>query len=115
VLLPDPISVWEYLKGAAGDGTLVQASLVTMRRLLAGYIIGIAVGLPLGFSTASCRRRSRLQAKGRLSVGKDLETVLRKIEYWHQAPSSHSASWHGMAGAPGTAFNGMAKRQPLFH
>ena len=35
VLLPDPISVWEYLKGAAGDGTLLQASLVTMRRLSA--------------------------------------------------------------------------------
>src|SRR5438105_8864273 len=52
VLLPDPISVWEYLKGAAGDGTLVQASLVTMRRLLAGYIIGIAAGLPLGLLTA---------------------------------------------------------------
>ena len=52
VLLPDPISVWEYLKGAAGDGTLVQASLVTMRRLLAGYVIGIAVGLPLGLLTA---------------------------------------------------------------
>ena len=52
VLLPDPISVWEYLKGAAGDGTLLQASLVTMRRLLAGYIIGIAVGLPLGLLTA---------------------------------------------------------------
>jgi NitT/TauT family transport system permease protein len=33
VLLPDPISVWEYLKGAAEDGTLLQASLVTMRRL----------------------------------------------------------------------------------
>ena len=48
VLLPDPISVWEYLKGAAGDGTLLQASLVTMRRLLAGYVIGIAAGLPLG-------------------------------------------------------------------
>ena len=46
------MSVWEYLKGAAGDGTLVQASLVTMRRLLAGYIIGIAVGLPLGLLTA---------------------------------------------------------------
>jgi hypothetical protein len=52
VLLPDPISVWEYLKGAAGDGTLVQASLVTMRRLLAGYIIGVAVGLPLGLLAA---------------------------------------------------------------
>src|SRR5580700_2121527 len=52
VLLPDPISVWDYLKGAAGDGTLLQASLVTMRRLLAGYIIGIAAGLPLGLLTA---------------------------------------------------------------
>jgi NitT/TauT family transport system permease protein len=47
VLLPDPISVWEYLKGAAADGTLLEASLVTMRRLLAGYVIGIAAGLPL--------------------------------------------------------------------
>jgi sulfonate transport system permease protein len=52
VLLPDPISVWEYLKGAVGDGTLLQASFVTMRRLLAGYVIGIAAGLPLGLLTA---------------------------------------------------------------
>ena len=52
VLLPDPISVWEYLKCAAGDGTLLQASMVTMRRLLAGYMIGIAAGLPLGLLTA---------------------------------------------------------------
>ena len=52
VLLPDPISVWEYLKGAAEDGTLLQASMVTMRRLLAGYVIGIAAGLPLGLLTA---------------------------------------------------------------
>ena len=52
VLLPDPMSVCEYLKGAAEDGTLWQASLVTMRRLLAGYIIGIAAGLPLGLLTA---------------------------------------------------------------
>ena len=52
VLLPDPMDVWEYLKTAAGDGTLLQASLVTMRRLLTGYVIGIAVGLPLGLLTA---------------------------------------------------------------
>src|SRR5246127_51011 len=52
VLLPDPISVWEYLKGAAADGTLLEATLVTMRRLLTGYLIGIAVGLPLGLLTA---------------------------------------------------------------
>jgi NitT/TauT family transport system permease protein len=52
VLLPDPISVWEYLKGAAEDGTLLQASMVTMRRLLAGYVVGIVAGLPLGLLTA---------------------------------------------------------------
>jgi NitT/TauT family transport system permease protein len=52
VLLPDPITVWEYLVGAAGDGTLLQAAIVTMRRLLAGYMIGIAAGLPLGLLTA---------------------------------------------------------------
>jgi NitT/TauT family transport system permease protein len=52
VLLPDPLSVWEYLKTAAEDGTLLQASLVTMRRLLMGYAIGLAVGLPLGLLTA---------------------------------------------------------------
>jgi NitT/TauT family transport system permease protein len=55
VLLPDPTNVWEYLKSAAGDGTLLQASLVTMRRLLVGYVIGIAVGLPLGLLTARFR------------------------------------------------------------
>jgi NitT/TauT family transport system permease protein len=52
VLLPDPLSVWEYLKTAAEDGTLLQASLVTMRRLLMGYAIGLGVGLPLGLLTA---------------------------------------------------------------
>jgi NitT/TauT family transport system permease protein len=52
VLLPDPTSVWEYLKGAAADGTLLEATLVTMRRLLAGYVIGIAAGLPLGLLMA---------------------------------------------------------------
>jgi NitT/TauT family transport system permease protein len=52
VLLPDPLNVWEYLKTAAEDGTLLQASLVTMRRLLMGYAIGLAVGLPLGLLTA---------------------------------------------------------------
>ena len=29
-----------------------------------------------------------ITGKGRISVGKDLEAVLRKIEYWHQAPIS---------------------------
>jgi len=53
VLLPSPLNVWDYLVGASRDGTLLSASLVTLRRLLIGYVIGIAVGLPVGLLTAS--------------------------------------------------------------
>ena len=52
VLLPDPQAVGEYLWGACKDGTLWQASLVTMRRLVCGYFTGIVLGLPLGLLTA---------------------------------------------------------------
>jgi NitT/TauT family transport system permease protein len=53
VLLPSPRSVGEYLWGAARDGTLLEATTVTVRRLLVGYFIGIAIGLPLGLFTAA--------------------------------------------------------------
>lgn len=52
VLLPDPESVGRYLWDAARDGTLWRATLITLRRLLIGYVIGIAAGLPLGLLTA---------------------------------------------------------------
>jgi NitT/TauT family transport system permease protein len=52
VLLPDPAAVWSYLVSAVKDGTLLQASMVTMRRLLIGYGIGIVIGIPLGLLTA---------------------------------------------------------------
>jgi len=52
VLLPSPGSVAGYLREAAADGTLGQATVVTMRRLLIGYVIGIIGGLPLGLLTA---------------------------------------------------------------
>lgn len=52
VLLPSPVSVGEYLLMAAQDGTLLEGSMVTMRRLLVGYFIGIIAGLPLGLLTA---------------------------------------------------------------
>ena len=52
VLLPSPRQVAVYLEGAAVDGTLAKAIIVTMRRLLIGYIIGLLVGLPLGLLTA---------------------------------------------------------------
>ena len=45
-----------------------------------------------------------ITGKGRISVGKDLEAVLRKIEYWHQAPITKfsimarqgQGDWHGV-------------------
>src|SRR5256714_8828677 len=55
VILPSPQSVGEYLVGAARDGTLLQATSVTVRRLLIGYFIGIMIGLPLGLFTASSK------------------------------------------------------------
>jgi NitT/TauT family transport system permease protein len=52
VLLPAPIQVWRYLQSAASDGTLIGASIITMRRLLTGYFVGLILGLPLGLLTA---------------------------------------------------------------
>jgi NitT/TauT family transport system permease protein len=48
VLLPSPWDVALYLRDALADGSLAHAAEVTMRRLLVGYTIGLALGLPLG-------------------------------------------------------------------
>jgi NitT/TauT family transport system permease protein len=55
VLLPAPLQVWLYLQGAAADGTLLHATVITMRRLLIGYLLGLVMGLPLGLLTARWR------------------------------------------------------------
>lgn len=52
VLFPSPASVAEYLKGAVMDGTLGSAILITLKRLLIGYFIGLIIGIPLGMLTA---------------------------------------------------------------
>ena len=52
VLMPAPSDVWRYLLGAAEDGSLAEATLVTMKRLLLGYAAGIGIGIPLGMLTA---------------------------------------------------------------
>jgi len=52
VLVPSPGSVVRYLWSALLDGTLLGAVGVTMKRLLLGYLFGIALGLPLGLLTA---------------------------------------------------------------
>jgi NitT/TauT family transport system permease protein len=55
VLLPAPASVAQYLWNAFSDGTLMAAIAVTMRRLLLGYAVGLAIGLPLGLLCSSFR------------------------------------------------------------
>jgi NitT/TauT family transport system permease protein len=55
VLLPSPWLVADYLGGALHDGSLLEATLVTMKRLLIGYFIGVVIGLPLGLVTSTSR------------------------------------------------------------
>ncbi len=67
VLLPAPSAVFAYLLAAMGDGTLWEASLVTGRRLLVGYLMGLALGLPLGFLCA--RLQSARDTIGVVALG----------------------------------------------
>ncbi len=53
VLLPSPGSVAEYLLAALADGSLLEATGVTLRRLLVGYAMGVAIGLPLGLLSST--------------------------------------------------------------
>jgi NitT/TauT family transport system permease protein len=52
VLVPSPITVGQYLASSARDGTMLHATIVTMKRLLIGYLLSIVFGLPLGLLTA---------------------------------------------------------------
>jgi NitT/TauT family transport system permease protein len=52
VLVPDPLSVGQYLLAAMRDGTLFEALWVTTKRLLVGYLLGVIAGVPLGLLTA---------------------------------------------------------------
>jgi len=55
VLLPSPAKVATWIQGSASDGSLLDAVLVTMRRLALGYGLGTVVGLPIGFLSAHFR------------------------------------------------------------
>jgi NitT/TauT family transport system permease protein len=55
VLLPSPASVAEYLWRSMLDGTMAEAVWVTGQRLIAGYAIGVAIGLPIGLLMSASR------------------------------------------------------------
>jgi sulfonate transport system permease protein len=55
VLLPSPYEVANYLWASLLDGTLLEAIIVTLKRLLIGYFIGVAIGLPIGLLMSANR------------------------------------------------------------
>lgn len=52
VLMPTPLEVLRYLANSIADGTLLQASYVTIKRLMFGYVAGIVFGIPIGLLNA---------------------------------------------------------------
>ena len=52
ILLPSPLKVGEYLAEGIRNGDIATALLVTMKRLLIGYVCGVVIGIPLGMLTA---------------------------------------------------------------
>jgi NitT/TauT family transport system permease protein len=47
------VSVAEYLWTSIGDGSLLESTWVTLKRLLIGYALGLIIGLPLGLLTST--------------------------------------------------------------
>lgn len=48
ILLPAPSDIGLYIVNGFQDGSLEEASYVTLKRLFQGYLVGIFVGIPLG-------------------------------------------------------------------
>ena len=66
-LFPSPLEVWEYLRSSFQDGSLEEASWITMKRLVLGYGIGLVTGIPLGML---CSRFQLIQnTLGLVSLG----------------------------------------------
>lgn len=52
LLLPSPFDVLLYFKYGIADGSLLEASVLTLCRLLLGYLTGALIGIPLGMLNA---------------------------------------------------------------
>ena len=46
---PEPLNVVKTLISLIKDGTLTTAILISMRRIIVGYVISLVIGLILGF------------------------------------------------------------------
>lgn len=52
LLIPSPVDIAKYFFNSIEDKSLLDASYVTMKRLLVGYAIGLGLGLPFGLLNA---------------------------------------------------------------
>jgi len=59
-ILPSPGDVWARFLRAAGDGSLLRHSLVTLREVLAGLALGVSVASILGYALARSRTIEKL-------------------------------------------------------
>jgi len=89
-VVPAPHQVARYLGKAATDGTLLEATVTTARRLAVGYLLGLLAGLPLGFLLA--RFQAARDTLGVVALG--LQTlpsvcwVPLSIAWFHQTESA---------------------------
>lgn len=65
--VPTPLAILAWLGEALLDGSLVEATLTTLRRLSIGFLVGAGVGLALGGLCA--RSRTLRDALGWLALG----------------------------------------------
>lgn len=54
-LLPAPLEVLQSFPALAAGGELVTAVVATLRRVLAGFLLAVAVGVPLGMAAGAWR------------------------------------------------------------
>lgn len=52
ILLPSPYQVGSYIIETIDDGSLIEASYVTLKRLFLGYFCGLFLGVPVGMLNA---------------------------------------------------------------
>lgn len=48
IILPSPLSVFQYLFESIRTGTMLEAFLITMKRLCLGYAMGLSLGFAIG-------------------------------------------------------------------
>ncbi|NLW08437.1 MAG: ABC transporter permease [Firmicutes bacterium] len=54
-MLPAPEKVFQNLSAGLRSGRYLLAIIISIRRLLLGYLLSLAIGIPLGMLTGKCR------------------------------------------------------------